>query len=342
MRKRHGHPALLGLFVVSALILLFVAVFVIAGGKLLGGKERVVMFFHGSIYGLQVGAPVVFRGVHLGNVSAIGVAYNSASNAVSIPVEAELERDMLGSLSGVSETTIQSTSGNAVRTLNALVARGLSAQLGLQSLLTGQLYVDLDFRPGKPTTGGAVELSRHVQIPTVATPFQDLRNQVDGLDIKRLVGDLSAIASTGRRLIEGPELSRALQDIEAVSASLRRLSQQLDRRAGPMGDAALNALAATQEAMERMSRAAVTVNESAERVGKTFNPDGAMVQDLRRVSTELSRAAAAVADVAQDEAPLNQGLQRALKDIGQAARALRELADTLDQQPEAVLKGRAK
>jgi paraquat-inducible protein B len=336
MRKRHGHPALLGLFVVTALILLFIAVFVIAGGKLLGGKERVVMYFHGSIYGLQIGAPVVFRGVHLGNVSAIGVAYNNASNAVSIPVEAELERDMIGNLSG------ERLPGSGATSLKALVERGLRAQLGLQSLLTGQLYVDLDFRPDKPTVGSTVEASRYVQIPTVATPFQDLRNQVDGLDIKRLVGDLSAIASTGRRLIEGPELSRALKDIEAVSASLRRLSQQLDRRAGPVGDAALNALAATQDAMERMSRAAVTVNESAERVGKTFNPEGAVVQDLRRVSTELARAAAAVADVAQDEAPLNQNLQRALKDIAQAARALRELADTLDQQPEAVLKGRAK
>ncbi|MCZ8075055.1 MAG: MCE family protein, partial [Paucibacter sp.] len=232
--------------------------------------------------------------------------------------------------------------GSGATSLKALVERGLRAQLGLQSLLTGQLYVDLDFRPDKPTVGSTVEASRYVQIPTVATPFQDLRNQVDGLDIKRLVGDLSAIASTGRRLIEGPELSRALKDIEAVSASLRRLSQQLDHRAGPVGDAALNALAATQDAMERMSRAAVTVNESAERVGKTFNPEGAVVQDLRRVSTELARAAAAVADVAQDEAPLNQNLQRALKDIAQAARALRELADTLDQQPEAVLKGRAK
>jgi len=278
----------------------------------------------------------VFRGVHLGNVSAIGVAYNNASNAVSIPVEAELERDMLGNLSG------ERLPGGSATSLKALVDRGLRAQLGLQSLLTGQLYVDLDFRPDKPTVGSTVETSRYVQIPTVATPFQDLRNQVDGLDIKRLVGDLSAIASTGRRLIEGPELSRALQDIEAVSANLRRLSTQLDRRAAPMGDAALGALTATQLAMERMSRAAVTVNESAERVGKTFNPEGAVVQDLRRVSTELARAAAAVADVAQDEAPLNQNLQRALKDIAQAARALRELADTLDQQPEAVIKGRAK
>lgn len=333
MRKRHGHPALLGLFVVTALLILFVAVFVIAGGKLLGGKERVVMYFNGSIYGLQVGAPVVFRGVHLGSVSAIGVSYDGANNTVSIPVEAELERDMLGNLTGDHRR------GSNVPSLNALVARGLRAQLGLQSLLTGQLYVDLDFRPGKEPAADAPE-HKYVEIPTVTTPFQDLRNQVDGLDIKRLVVDLSALVSTGRRLIEGPELSGALKDIQQVAANLRRLSEQLDRRAGPMTDSALVALETTRQAMERMGKAAVTVDGAADTVKKTFNADGPMVQDLRRVADELAKAAAAVSNAAQDDAPLNQNLQRALKDIGQAARALRELADTLDKQPESVLKGR--
>ncbi|MEH0165728.1 MlaD family protein [Paucibacter sp. JuS9] len=333
MRKRHGHPALLGLFVVTALILLFVAVFVIAGGKLLGGKEKVVMYFNGSIYGLQVGAPVVFRGVHLGSVSAIGVSYDGANNTVSIPVEAELERDMLGNLTG------EHRRGSNAPSLNALVGRGLRAQLGLQSLLTGQLYVDLDFRPGK---GPAVDAPEHkyIEIPTVSTPLQDLRSQVDGLDIKRLVVDLSALVSTGRRLIEGPELSHALKDIEQVSANLRRLTEQLDKRVGPLSDTTLAAMESTRQAMERMNKAAVTVDGAADTVKKTFNAEGPLVKDLRRVADELAKAAASVSSATQDEAPLNQNLQRALKDIAQAARALRELADTLDKQPESVLKGR--
>jgi len=334
MRKRHGHPALLGLFVVSALAMLFVAVFVIAGGKLLGGKQKVVMYFNGSIYGLQVGAPVVFRGVRLGSVSSIGVAYDRAHNEVSIPVVAELERDMLGNLTGDHQP------GTVVASMNALVARGLRAQLAMQSLLTGQLYVDLDFRPGKPLAASGEEERAEIEIPTVTTPLQDLKNQVDGLDIKRLVGDLSAIASSGRRLLEGPELSHAVKDIEAVATNLRRLTEQLDRRFGPLADATLGTLEATKQAMERMNKAAVSVDDTAERVGKTFNPDGPMVKDLQRSAQELTRAAAALADAAQDDAPLNQNLQRALKDVSQAARALRELADTLDQQPESVLKGR--
>lgn len=333
MRKRHGHPALLGLFVVTALAMLFVAVFVIAGGKLLGGKQKVVMYFNGSIYGLQVGAPVVFRGVRLGSVSSIGVAYDRAHNEVSIPVVAELERDMLGNLTGDHQP------GTVIASMNALVTRGMRAQLAMQSLLTGQLYVDLDFRPGKPPTANGEERAE-IEIPTVNTPLQDLKNQVDGLDIKRLVGDLSAIASSGRQLLEGPELSHAVKDIEAVATSLRRLTEQLDRRAGPLADASMATLEATRLAMERMNKAAVSVDDTAERVGKTFHPEGPVVKDLQRTAQELTRAAAALADAAQDDAPLNQNLQRALKDVSQAARSLRELADTLDQQPESVLKGR--
>jgi len=333
MRKRHGHPALLGLFVVVALALLFVTVFIVAGGRLLTGKQKVVMFFNGSIYGLQVGAPVVFRGVRLGSVSSIGVAYDRASNAVSIPVEAQLERDMLGNLTGDRD------SGTVVPSMNALVQRGLRAQLATQSLLTGQLYIDLDFRPGKPMTVSANDRPE-IAIPTVATPLQDLKNQVDGLDIKRLVDDVASIASSGRRLVEGPELGRAVQDIQAMAANLRHLTEQLDRRATPLADASLAALQSTRLAMERMSGAASAVSDSAQRVSKTFNPDGPMVQDLRRAANELARTAAALSNAAGDEGPLNQNLQRALSDVAKAARALRELADTLDQQPESVLKGR--
>ena len=333
MTKRHGNPALLGLFVVVALALLFVTVFTVAGGKLLTRKQKVVMHFAGSIYGLQIGAPVVFRGVRLGSVGSIGVAYDRANNIVTIPVVAELERDMLRSVSGAA------ASEDPAQALPGLVERGLRAQLAMQSLLTGQLYVDLDFRPDRPARrvgGGQPEL----EIPTVSTAIQDLKNQVDGLDIKRLVDDISAIASSVRNVVTGPELVRTMRDLESIASHLASLSDKLDRRATPLADSAQATLDSTRQAMDRMGAAAGKVSESAQRLGTTFHPEGALVQSLRRSADELARSAASLREAGADDAPLNQNLQRALKDVSNAARALRELADTLDQQPESVLKGR--
>jgi paraquat-inducible protein B len=333
MTRRHGNPALLGLFVVGALALLFVTVFTVAGGKLLTRKQKVVMHFAGSIYGLQVGAPVVFRGVRLGSVSTIGVAYDRASNSVTIPVTAELERDMLRNVSGVAR-------GDDVgAAVPALVERGLRAQLAMQSLLTGQLYVDLDFHPEKLALRVSSDPAE-TEVPTVTTAIQNLKNQVDQLDIKRLVDDVAAIASTTRAMVGAPELARAVKDIDDISANLVRLTARLDRQVDPLLATAQATLESTRSAMERMANAAGKVGDSAQRVGTTFNPEGPLVQNLRRSADELARTASALREAMADDAPLNQNLQRALKDVSTAARAARELADTLDQQPESVLKGR--
>jgi paraquat-inducible protein B len=332
--RRHGNPALLGLFVLVALSLLFITVFTVAGGRLLTSKQRVVMHFGGSVYGLQVGAPVVFRGVRLGSVTTIGVAYNRASNSVTIPVEAELETSMVRNVSGGGP----SEDRNSV--LPGLVERGLRAQLAMQSLLTGQLYVDLDFRLDKPALRVGSATSAETEIPTISTAIQDLKNQVDNLDIRRLVDDISAIASSARKLVSGPELAHALKEIEATTIHLHSLTERLDKRVDPLADTTRAAMESTRLAMDRVASAANRVSDSAQRVGSTFGPDAPLVQSLRNTADELGRSAVALRAAAADDSPLNQNLQRALQDVARSARALRELADLLDQQPESVLKGR--
>ncbi|TDP61598.1 MlaD family protein [Roseateles toxinivorans] len=339
-RHRKINPALLGLFVVGALALLFVTVFLLAGGQLLVRKQQVVMHFGGSIYGLQVGAPVVFRGVRLGSVKSIGLAYDKSTSTVIIPVTAELDRDMLRNVSGGNK------SDDPALALPGMVERGLRAQLAMQSLLTGQLYVDLDFRPDKPArrvNGNDPD----AEIPTIFTGLQELQNQVNELDFKRLVSDISAIASSGRELLGSAELNQAVKDMAAITARLRSLTEKLDRRAEPLLGSAQNATDTARQALLEVGQAASSVGSSARRIADTaqgvsgtLGPDAPLVQSLRRAADELALTAAALRDTTANEAPLNQQLQRSLQDVAKAARALRELAETLDQQPEAVIKGR--
>ncbi|MBQ0958801.1 MCE family protein [Ideonella sp. 4Y11] len=330
--RRHGHPALLGLFVVGALVLLFATVFTVAGGRLFATRQAVVMYFGGSIYGLQVGAPVVFRGVRLGSVSSVGVKWDAAGHHVSIPVVAELDADALRNVGGGS------TDADLRATVQTLVASGLRAQLAMQSILTGQLYIDLDFRPDKPSMsqGG----TRQPEIPTVATVFQELRNQIDQIDVKRLIEDIGAIASTTRAMVGAPELSRALKDLDDITRHLASLSARLDQRSGPLLDRAESTLDAARKTTEDLRVAASAVTDSARRVGTTFQPDGALATKLRGAADEMARTGVVLRESVGTDAPLNRDLQRALSDLASAARSLRELADTLNQQPESVLRGR--
>jgi paraquat-inducible protein B len=332
MKRRQAHPALLGLFVVIALGVLFIAVLALAGEKWLVHKQKVVMHFDGSVYGLQVGAPVVFRGVRLGSVRRIGVAYDRDNKSVTIPVTAELDSDMLDNVSGGHP-------GDDARVLvPALVERGLRAQLSTQSLLTGQLYVDLDFRPDKPAR--MVDPDAKNEIPTIATAFQELRDQVGDLDLRRLVDDVSSIASTTRRLVSGPEVNATLKDLQTTAANLQAVTQTLNTRLNPMLDSAQGTMDSTRQAMDKLGQAAQRANETAQRLNASFGPDSALITSLKHSADELSRSAETLRQMAGDDGPLNQNLQRALQDVSKASRELRELATTLDEQPEALIRGR--
>jgi paraquat-inducible protein B len=349
--SRKASPTLIGAFVVAGLTLIALAIVFIAGNDLFARKDRAVMYFNGSIYGLQIGAPVVFRGVRVGSVSSIEVVYDRARDRFVIPVVAELERDAVRGIGGPGRET--AAPGDAPP-LAALVQRGLQAQLQMQSLLTGLLYVDLDLpaagapartRPAaaedRALVGGAVE------IPTTDTAVQALKNQLEGLDLRRLVDDVAAIAGSARALVAGPELRTALEDLQSITGSVKRLAMRLEQRIDPLAAAATSALARTDSAAQRLGNAADDISSTAkslartsDAVGQAVAPDSALMARVQSAAAEVARAAAALRGAAGSEQGVVQQTTRAMQDLSRAARALRELADSLERQPQSLLRGR--
>lgn len=338
---RKGSATLIGLFVVVGLGLVAAGVLVATGGRLFSPKEQAVMYFQGSIYGLQVGAPVVFRGVRLGSVSAIGLVHESTTDQFTIPVRAEFDRD------GITTVNADGSREKNALTLQALVARGLSAQLSMQSLLTGQQYIDLDLRPGKTGVLHRPPGSSVIEIPTTATTIQNLKAQLEGLDVRALADDVSGTARAVRDLVAGPALRDSVANLRQLTADLRVVSQTLAKRADPMARDAQATLHDTRAALARLGQAADGVRDSAQRLGGTADKVGALadpqaplVQAVQRTADELARAAAGLRSQTASDAPLMQDLDRTLQDVSRASRSVRELADLLERQPDALLRGR--
>lgn len=354
--KRHANATLIGAFVVAGLALVAAGVIAAAGGKLFTRTEQAVMHFNGSIYGLQVGAPVVLRGVRVGSVESIGLVFEPSTGGFLIPVVASLERDVIRSLpspaGAATDAGGAAGTGSATDlTLPALVARGLRAQLSMQSLLTGQLYIDLDLRPDGAAKlhGGGTSSGNggRVEIPTSSTAIQNLKEQLEGLDMRRLLDDVSAIASSARAVVAGPQLKQAMDDLTQITGQVRRLTDRLAQRVDPLAQAAQSTLADSQRTMGRLGDAADRVGDAsrrlastADRVGALAAPDSALVQRVQQTADELARSAAALRSQTDDGAPVVQNLTRALQDVSQASRAVRELADLLARQPDALLRGR--
>jgi paraquat-inducible protein B len=334
----------IGLFALGGLALLVAAIVAIFGASLWARQDQAVMHFRGSVYGLQVGSPVVFRGVRLGGVQSVGVVYGEGK--FSVPVVVQLDRNRIRNLSGAAST-------DATLALPALIEKGLSAQLATHSLLTGQLYIDLDLRPGAKTVAvGGQNASGLIEIPTTPTRFQSLQDQLDRVDLTAMTADLGATLAAARALVAGPEVKATLADLSQAASTLAKLATSLEQRVAPLAAAAQGTLGQAGQASqrvgsaadrvgERMAAAADGVGAAAARADALLAPGSPVLGSVQKAADELARSAQALRAATSDEAPSVVQLQRAAADVSRAARAMRELAEQLQQQPQQLLRGRA-
>ena len=347
------NAARIGLFALGGLALLVAAVVLVFGGRLFAATEQAVMHFRGSVYGLQVGSPVVFRGVRLGSVRSVDVVY--AQGRFTVPVEVELDPAQIRTLGAAAAREPASSpapspaSSPSTVTLAMLLEQGLTGQLATHSLLTGQLYIDLDLRPGiVPAAPVARDRQGRLEIPTTPTRFQSLQDQLDRVDLTKMTDDLSATLVAARKLVTGPELQQTVAKLAQTASALKRLSATLDQRVPRLADAAQGTLGDASQAAARLGSAADRFGGAADRVGSAaaraetlLAPDSRVVTSVQQAADELTRAAATLRTAAGDESATVQGVQRAMADLARAARAVRELADSIEQQPQSLIRGKA-
>ena len=266
--------------------------------------SRYLVEFSGSVHGLEPGAPVEFKGVKVGRVVEVHLEFDPRGNAVRLPVTIEIERQRVQQ---AANAPIPPGS-----TLTAvLVSRGMRAQLRSSSLITGQLYVALDFFPHAPpeeldTTG------RYPRIPSVpgelegiTTSLNTLLERVGALPFDQLVADLDGTLKSYQRVADMPELRDSLRSLSRTLSATESLMRNADGQAGPL----LASLRKTSDAAQ----------EALERAGVTL--------------ASLNRGYGSDSQVRQDLASLVRQLQ-------DTARSVKTLADFLEQHPESLVRGK--
>jgi paraquat-inducible protein B len=216
-----------------------------------GVREDYQFLFHQSVRGLIVGAPVDFRGILLGEVTRIGLASEPDRGDVSTVVDVRLYPHLLEvrmSPADSAETRVGLSLG-----LKRLVDHGLRAQLRPANLLTGQLFVALDFFPSARRVAFDPTVSPR-RIPTVPSDVEDLWTSVTSIvhKIDRLpVGDVGRMATDARQLMakagvaidradavvsefrptapRGADVDDAVRQISQAARSVRSLSDTLER-----------------------------------------------------------------------------------------------------------------
>ena len=335
--SKKANPTAIGGFVLGALVMIVGGILVFSSGALFQKHFAFVSYFPGTVQGLDVGARVEFQGVQVGQVTAINLDYWPAEARFSVPVHYEIWPDALHTQGVAMATDAQSGKTNNKRLVEEF---GLRAQLASVSLVTGQYMVSLVLRPDtKVSYVGAG--SDAIEIPTIESTRDKLGSMLQGLDLNGLVTKLNGILDDVKTLLDDPKLkalaSNADDLLKDLNAAVEPTVKNLDKTL-----ADYSALAVT--AGERVNSMADRVEEASGAVARLGNDVGKELAPISKSATdafdEARNAFAALDAMLASNSATRTNLDTMLEEAAGAARSLRILADYLEQNPDALIKGK--
>jgi paraquat-inducible protein B len=319
MAKRIS-PTAIGAFVVAALAILLVVLAVAGSGKLFRKPVKFICMFQGDLNGLKVGAPVKFRGVQIGTVSAIRLKLAPHEGQIKpdvkgfrLPVILELDRSMVTGSGGTGEAFGQAGFAE-------MLQRGLRAQLSVESLLTGLLYVALDLHPKSPLdlviVPGTCPYREVPTIPTTMEAFQEKATMAladfDKIDFQGMAASITDAANSIKNLANSPDLHATLAGLD--------------------------------EAIKNLNQTVISIRLAVNNANAKVNP---LIQHLQQNSDEVNltlkqtRAALVQLQSTLDpDSPLAVRVNQALDEFTNTAQSIGELTEYLQENPSSLIRGR--
>ena len=310
--------AMIGAFIVGALLITISAIILVSKSGFGSKSDKVVMVFDGSVKGLTLGAPVALRGVQIGQVTNIELILNTDSIDLTMMVEAEL-----------SDENFRRVGSTATIPTEDLIESGLRAQLNTQSILTGLLYIQLDFHPNSEVRLIDID-SEFTQIPTIPTELERFALEFQKIDFAKLAADVTSITDGIDRFVSNEAFQELPHDLRASLASLDTVTVQLTSVLQANGPKLEQLLDTSTQTMTDVRTEIPQLSASAQ----------ATLQELNTAAAAFEQAMQGVAEVVSDDSSTRYQLDIALKEIASASRAIQLLARTLEERPEALIRGK--
>lgn len=217
LKMKEGSATKVGLFILTALLLAVGSLLFVSSVRLFSREIRVVLYFDESVNGLSVGAPIKYRGVPVGRVVDIRTRFNQVEADTAIPVFVDLDIRKL-EMRGSEEAERISEGERLGREIWA----GLRGRLELESLITGLLYIELDYSAAASSTPKFVQAEWiYPEIPT-----QPSRLAMLGSGTSELFAQIAAIpvGEIGQRV------NRILAQLEGQVGGLDLAGMQAEAR----------------------------------------------------------------------------------------------------------------
>lgn len=314
--SQRANSTLIGAFVVGAIALIVTAFLLLGNVGLFEDREKVVMYFTGSVEGLNKGAAVNVRGVKVGTVIDINIEFNPLDGEFYIPVIVQFEPDAVEDV-----RTIQVPDPDDDHLKYMIEELGLRAQLKLQSVLTSQMAIQLDYHPNTEVhLHGDGELP---EIPTIPMAFEKFSEQLQDIPLDQILNDITSTLSSINEIVSSPDVMKAIGALNKTMESLDELASNINDNLQPLAD--------------NTNKTLGSVDELAQNLNRNVQP---LADNTKNTLLDAQKALRQIEALLNEDSAQVYNLNIALEEIVNAARSIRIFAETIERQPEALLKGR--
>jgi paraquat-inducible protein B len=318
-----ANPTAIGLFMIGAIALTVLGVATLASRAWFGDRPTFISFFEESVNGLERGAAVKFQGVPVGTVSEILIQIDQVDKTFLVPVEYEIDLTRLttevGEFLHLDEEEV----------LQRQIADGLRAQLQMESLVTGILYIELTYRPEAVLHTPVARTTAHPEIPTAPSLLAAF-----GTEAGSLVADVLQILFRVNEMLEEV-------DMQGLNMAVVASAQAVERLVGSPGlQAAINEVPGMAA---QFSRTLTEFEELGERLGEAIGPlQSGMEETLSETALALRAARRTIEEthgLITTDSGFGYELEQALVSLREAAEALRTFVITLERNPDMLIRG---
>jgi paraquat-inducible protein B len=262
-------------------------------------KINFILFFDSSVRGLNIGAPVEFKGIKVGSVLDIRLEFISEDMSFLIPVLIELEPERIISHDADAEDT-------PYVIMNSLVERGLRAQLRTGSLLTGQLFVELDMHAeteivlsGQETIVPELPTIPASNFDAITASIERFVAKLDAVEIEEIGSELLSTLRGANKVVNNPEIPVIVSDLQASLESFRSIMKKVDE------SNLKEAINAGHVALDKLEETLTLTN-------RVLKPNSPLQYNVIKLSAELE----------------------------ETARSIRALVETLERNPNSLIFGK--
>jgi paraquat-inducible protein B len=314
--SKPASKTLIGVFVLGALALAVIALVIFGSGKFFERRITYVMYFDGSVKGLNIGSPVVFRGVKIGSVKDIELKADINDFKLVIPVYVQVEPQ---------KVTVMKGAPGQGQYIEELIKKGLRAQLEMQSIVTGQLMINVDFFPDKPARFVGLD-PKYPEIPTIPSPLDEMLKTAQELPLKELFDRLLKSIQGIEKIANSPQMTASLDSLSESLKEARKILMKIDYEVGPL-----------MTNLKEASSSIKTIADKSEGVPAAVEKTLATAQDALK---QAEKTFLSVQNLASNNSVLVYQVDTALEEVSKASRSVRSLSDYLYRHPESLITGK--